>query len=75
MRTMAIALACLFLTGVPARSADKEDLFTSRVLPLLQAKCLPCHGNDARKLQLSVDGLYTSIVASGVPLLSTPPMA
>jgi hypothetical protein len=42
-------------TGVPARAADKGDLFTTRVQPLLKTKCLPCHGNDLQKLRGGLD--------------------
>jgi hypothetical protein len=36
-------------------TTEAEELFLKRVLPLLQEKCLACHGNHKKKLQGKLD--------------------
>jgi hypothetical protein len=52
-----LAAAGLLLTffSVPARSDDAEDLFESRVRPLLVESCFRCHGGAETKSGLRVD--------------------
>ncbi len=45
-------LASLHLT---ASGSESEALFVRRVLPLLQDKCLACHGNDDAKIKGGLD--------------------
>lgn len=47
----AVALASL---PIPA-SEQAEQLFATRVLPLLKEKCLACHGNDPAKIKSAYD--------------------
>ena len=51
-------LSALLLTFAPlaaAASPDADALFVRRVLPLLQDKCLACHGNDEAKIKGGLD--------------------
>src|SRR5688572_19635016 len=56
MKTAAI-LCCLLLIAPAAQAADEaaEELFVRRIAPLLQAKCLACHGLDPKELQGNLD--------------------
>ncbi len=51
----ALLLAALFLSRCDADEPDPEVLFVRRVLPLVQQKCLPCHGGDATKISGGLD--------------------
>ena len=51
-------LSALLFTFAPlaaAASPDADALFVRRVLPLLQDKCLACHGNDEAKIKGGLD--------------------
>ena len=51
-------LSALLFTFAPlaaAASQDADALFVRRVLPLLQDKCLACHGNDQAKIKGGLD--------------------
>ena len=51
-------LSALLFTFAPlaaAASQDADALFVRRVLPLLQEKCLACHGNDEAKIKGGLD--------------------
>lgn len=39
----------------PTQADEAEQLFVRRVLPLLNQKCLPCHGQDAKDIKGSLD--------------------
>ncbi len=41
--------------ATPAATADAEALFVRRVQPLLQDKCLACHGRDEEKIKGGLD--------------------
>ena len=48
--------ACfLLLTAAPLGAADGEALFVRRVWPLLQEKCLACHGQDPAQIKGGLD--------------------
>ncbi len=49
-----LSILVLF-TGLPARANETEALFTRRVWPLLQEKCLACHGQDEAKIKGGLD--------------------
>ncbi len=56
----ALLVAAALLSGPPANSAaltpaDAEALFVRRVRPLLQEKCLSCHGRDEEKIKGGLD--------------------
>src|SRR4051794_24345117 len=58
-RTAFLALAVLLGPGL-ARAAgppvvDGEKLFALRVWPVLKTRCLPCHGDDPRKIRGGLD--------------------
>jgi mono/diheme cytochrome c family protein len=51
-------LSALLFTFAPLAAAaapDADALFVRRVLPLLQDKCLACHGNDEAKIKGGLD--------------------
>src|SRR5262245_35656935 len=48
------ALACSALP-MPAQTPKAETTFALQVLPVLQAKCFACHGEDAKKLKGGLD--------------------
>src|SRR5262245_3211575 len=50
-----LALLIPIAGPAPACAADAEKLFASKVLPLLQARCFACHGDDAEKLRGQFD--------------------
>lgn len=51
-----ILLAGVGTTGTRALGAENgEELFVRRIWPLLQIKCLACHGNDAAKREGGLD--------------------
>jgi cytochrome c553 len=43
------------LAGAPAKTAEAELLFARKVWPLLQEKCLACHGQDEEKIKGDFD--------------------
>ena len=43
-----VALLLLPATAAVAMGSDAEALFARRVQPLLQEKCLACHGQDEK---------------------------
>ncbi len=45
----------LILPGALRAAEDAEALFVRRVLPLLQEKCLACHGKDEKKIKGDLD--------------------
>ena len=49
-----VAFAPLAAQSTPA-SPDAEQLFVRRVFPLLQDKCLACHGRDEEKIKGGLD--------------------
>jgi mono/diheme cytochrome c family protein len=49
-----LSILALFV-GLPARANEAEALFTRRVWPLLQEKCLACHGQDEAKIKGGLD--------------------
>lgn len=49
------ALLLAFAPIAAAASPDAEALFVRRVLPLLQDKCLACHGDDEAKIKGGLD--------------------
>ncbi len=53
--TPALAALALGLPGPLAAAAEAEALFVRRVLPLMQDKCLACHGNDEKKIKGGLD--------------------
>jgi mono/diheme cytochrome c family protein len=56
MRTMLLAFLCLAALRSAARGEDDaEELFVRRIAPLLQAKCLACHGADEKERQGKLD--------------------
>ena len=46
---------CLLAPAAVVSPADAESLFVRRVLPLLQEKCLACHGRDEEKIKGGLD--------------------
>lgn len=59
-----LLIALLFVTGLPAASADEpaggdayesELLYVRRIAPLLREKCLGCHGADPEVIEGSLD--------------------
>ena len=48
-------LALLAALHLSASASESEALFVRRVLPLLQDKCLACHGNDEAKIKGGLD--------------------
>ena len=40
---------------MPAQTPNAETNFTLHVLPVLQAKCFACHGEDAKKIKGGLD--------------------
>ena len=48
-------LALLAALHLNASASESEALFVRRVLPLLQDKCLACHGNDEAKIKGGLD--------------------
>jgi mono/diheme cytochrome c family protein len=77
MTQRATILALLLLFGGPVRAADPptegEKLFAGKVLPILKAKCLACHGADPKQIKGGLD-LTTAKAAlaggdSGAPAL------
>lgn len=67
MRWMAILVfAATLLDGVSATAdSPSEELFIRRVAPLLQEKCLSCHGNDPAKIRGGLDLRSLSAVLKG----------
>src|SRR5262245_5439630 len=49
------AAALLTAAGRAEPPSEGEKLFAGRVLPVLTAKCLPCHGDDPKKLRGGLD--------------------
>lgn len=49
------ALLLTLLAASSLHGEDAEALFVRRVWPLLQEKCLPCHGNDEAKIKGGYD--------------------
>jgi mono/diheme cytochrome c family protein len=57
LRTLSVALAVWSAhAAVPAQSSPEADgrFFADRVAPVLESRCLRCHGGDARKRGLSL---------------------
>jgi len=54
---IAIVWTAALSLAVPLRAAPTaaEALFSARVRPLLKARCLACHGDDAKKLKGGLD--------------------
>ena len=52
-----LLFAAVLAAALPAAEtgAGAEELFTRRVAPLLQEKCLACHGNDEKKIKAGYD--------------------
>ena len=50
-----LAFSCAAVAAEPAGDAETERLFAVEVLPLLKAKCLACHGDDADDLKGEFD--------------------
>ncbi|MBG88801.1 MAG: hypothetical protein CMO80_18130 [Verrucomicrobiales bacterium] len=57
MRLMGLALACqaLPLTSHGLQMAEAEALFAHQIWPLINDKCLACHGNEENKLKGDLD--------------------
>ena len=56
----------LLLLGFEARAADPGDeLFVRRIQPLLQEKCVACHGGDLKDLQGGLSLLSRDALQSG----------
>ena len=53
MRRFAVVL--LLLGGTAAADVDPAVHFQQRVLPLLQARCISCHGTEKQKGKLRLD--------------------
>lgn len=49
------SILVLLFTTTASAYADSEALFVRRVLPLLQEKCLACHGKDEKKIKGDLD--------------------
>ena len=68
-RTIPFFLTVLLLSCVAQSSAaasDAEQLFVRRVLPLLNQKCLPCHGQELDDIRGGLDlRTLTAIQAGG----------
>jgi hypothetical protein len=58
------ALALLLLLGGGTAAADAGSDFQDRVLPLLQARCISCHGAEKQKGKLRLDS-RASILKGG----------
>ncbi len=52
---LASLLLPLFSTPIQAEPTNGERLFVRRVVPLLQEKCVACHGGDADNIEGSLD--------------------
>ena len=58
--------ACLMLICISTAQATKPGAnrkFKSSVLPILQAKCFACHGEDVQEADLRLDNLSTDFLA------------
>ncbi|MDP3071950.1 MAG: PSD1 and planctomycete cytochrome C domain-containing protein [Opitutaceae bacterium] len=53
--TSAALLVALPSAALAAQATDAEALFVRRVLPLMQEKCLACHGKDEAKIKGGLD--------------------
>lgn len=56
-RLIAFALFLPMLAHASGPAEDRFDHFNDRVLPLLQARCISCHGPDKQKGGLRLDSL------------------
>src|SRR4029079_18278713 len=50
-----VSLVAFAAPAVAAPTTEAEAAFGTRVLPLLKAKCLACHGEDVAKLKGGLD--------------------
>jgi mono/diheme cytochrome c family protein len=50
-----VCAALLLALPLVAAASDAESLFVRRVLPVLQEKCLACHGKDEAKIKGGLD--------------------
>lgn len=55
-KSFRLAIVLVLMSAV-AGAADEtaETLFVRRIAPLLQTKCLACHGADEKKLEGNLD--------------------
>ncbi len=54
LRSSLVLIGCAWLAVSAAAANEAEQLFAQRIWPLLQEKCLACHGND-KKLRGGLD--------------------
>ena len=50
-----VPLVLLLAFVAPVTADQAEDLFVRRIAPLLQEKCMACHGNDEAKIKGGLD--------------------
>jgi len=50
-----LAVLAAPLVAAPLTTSDAESLFVKRVLPMMQDKCLSCHGRDEAKIKGGLD--------------------
>jgi len=55
MKRFLLLSSLLLASALTTFAADADALFVRRVLPLLQEKCLACHGNDEAKIKGGLD--------------------
>jgi mono/diheme cytochrome c family protein len=65
-----ISFASVLTSAAFAADAEGEQLFVSRIQPLLKAKCLACHGDDEAKIKGGLDlRTRTTMLEGGDSLL------
>ncbi len=52
---LSAAVPAVIQAADPTTITQPEQLFLARIQPLLQERCLACHGNDAKKLEGKLD--------------------
>jgi mono/diheme cytochrome c family protein len=52
---LALAMSARFALADVASPSQAERLFATKVLPLLKARCLACHGGDPKKIEGELD--------------------
>ena len=50
-----LSLTLPLAAATPPASVESEQLFLRRVRPMLQDKCLPCHGKEEKKIKAGLD--------------------
>lgn len=62
---LVLGLTIVVLPWASAAAEDAEVLFVRRVQPLLQAKCLACHGKDEKKIESAYDMRTREVLFKG----------